>query len=139
MWDGLHTCWGQKIKLRPQYIIPSSLTAKLRAKICSICLVSLRDQEEARMNKKTSSRPAGDPMEAWGGCVLCSVITPMPTHYDQVNVNLPAEKYCYHVCVRMKCCLGRFLWLRLPNPCGGFLASHPHVFFPASRWSCPAQ
>lgn len=71
MWEGTHTCWDQKIKLRPLYIIPH-FNGQLKWKIWSICLVSLKDQEETTMSllhavwiKKLGKRQWGDHMETW--------------------------------------------------------------------------
>ena len=49
MWEGTHTCCGQKIKLGPLYII-RCFNGRLKWEICSICLVSLKDQEETTMS-----------------------------------------------------------------------------------------
>lgn len=106
-WDGTHTCWGQKIKLRPRYIIPW-FNGQLKGKICSICLVSLRDQEESAISllhavwirKRKKNLAGGDHMENWwrtagvyvqchhrnadtlwsgGGChITCGEILPSP-------------------------------------------------------------
>lgn len=71
MWEGTHTCWGQKIKLGPLYII-HYFNGQLKLEIWSICLVSLKDQEETTMGlphavwiKKLGKRQRGDHMETW--------------------------------------------------------------------------
>lgn len=71
MWEGTHTCCGQKIKLGPLYII-RCFNGRLKWEICSICLVSLKDQEETTMsalaccmNQKKKKKKLGQ--RQWGG------------------------------------------------------------------------
>lgn len=71
MWEGTHTCCGQKIKLGPLYII-HYFNGRLKWGISSICLVSLKDQEETTMSlphavwiKKLGKRQQRGHMETW--------------------------------------------------------------------------
>lgn len=71
MWEGTHTCWGQKIKLGPLYII-HYFNGRLKWEIWSICLVSLKDHEETTMSllhavwiKKLGKRQWRGHMETW--------------------------------------------------------------------------
>lgn len=71
MWEGTHTCCGQKIKLGPLYII-HYFNGRQKWEIWSICLVSLKDQEETTMSllhavwiKTLGKRQWGGHMETW--------------------------------------------------------------------------
>lgn len=71
MWEGTHTCCGQKIKLGPLYII-RYFNGRRKWEIWSICLVSLKDQEETTMSllhavwiKKLGKRQWRGHMETW--------------------------------------------------------------------------
>lgn len=73
MWEGTHTCCSQKIKLGPLYII-RYFNRRLKWEIWSICLVSLKDQEETTMSllhagwiKKLGKRLWRGHMETWWG------------------------------------------------------------------------
>lgn len=146
-----HTCCGQKIKLGPQYII-LCFNGRQKWEIWSICLVSLKDQEETAMGllhavwiKKWGKRQWEAIWRPDGGVEGCmsSVITRMQTYCeDPRDVTLPIEKYYYHLHSRNKLSLRDFAVVT--GECDSQRAvsvvhTHSCIFLLSSfRWSCPA-
>lgn len=128
MWKGTHTCCGQKIKLGPLYII-HYFNGRLKWEIWSICLVSLKDQEETTMSllhaewiKKLGKRQWRGHMETWWRAVWAVsspeyrhiMKTPVISHYLIRNITLTCM--LKQIVVQGFYCCNRILWLAVCCP-----------------------